>query len=520
MIRRVLATVGVSALLVTSIYAPGGAQDADVAAAGVNWSACPPVAEGQPSLADFECATVKVPLNYNKPAGRKITLGMVKHPATSGTSRGTIFFNPGGPSDQGSVFLPALVDGFGKRIVSNYDLVSWDPRGMGGMSTPVVQCFPSLEKEEKFLAPAPFPPLNKQEMQKWGSLHSTMFTKCGKGDVALLKHVSTADNARDMESMRKALGLKKLSYYGTSYGTFLGATFANMFPKSYEHMVLDGAINPVAWTQAQGRLSTFMRAGSDKASAATLQSFLEICGKKSADKCPFSAGTPKKTVNKFNKLIKAAEKGITTPDGPLTANDIVGITFASLYIVQPVPGSAKFVGWTGLAEYLQQFWELSKGASSTSAALSAKDSYMGAERQSAVVCGESPNPTNRDAYVKQAQKSLKDVGVGGAAWTWIGYCADWPAKAQSPYLGPWDNVGKPIVVVGTTGDPATPYSNAVAASRLLPGARLITVDGYGHTELANPSKCVQQRLADYFLKDKLPKRNAPDCQQNTKPFAG
>ena len=95
-----------------------------------------------------------------------------------------------------------------------------------------------------------------------------------------------------------------------------------------------------------------------------------------------------------------------------------------------------------------------------------------------------------------------------------------PAKAQSPYLGPWDNVGTPIVVVGTTGDPATPYSNAVAASRLLPGARLITVDGYGHTELANPSKCVQQRLADYFLKDKLPKRNAPDCQQNTKPFAG
>ena len=187
MIRRVLATVGVSALLVTSIYAPGGAQDADVAAAGVNWSACPPVAEGQPSLADFECATVKVPLNYNKPAGRKITLGMVKHPATSGTSRGTIFFNPGGPSDQGSVFLPALVDGFGKRIVSNYDLVSWDPRGMGGMSTPVVQCFPSLEKEEKFLAPAPFPPLNKQEMQKWGSLHSKMFTKCGKGDVALLQ---------------------------------------------------------------------------------------------------------------------------------------------------------------------------------------------------------------------------------------------------------------------------------------------------------------------------------------------
>ncbi len=531
MLRQSITALTVSALMVAGAAAVGTPSLARVVSgptgSTLTWQACGPVPDGDPSLTGFQCSSLHVPLNYNRPSGRTITLGMVKHPARSGHARGTIFFNPGGPSDSGSVYLPALLDGFGARILRHFDLVSWDPRGMGGLSSPVVMCFPSLEREEALIGPALFPPLTPAQQRDWGKRHSKMNRKCGDSDLALLRHVSTADNARDLDSMRRAMGLRRISYYGTSYGTFLGATYANMFPSNYRHMVIDGAIDPVAWTQPKGRLSTFMRAGSNVASAKTLRSFLRICGTKSTDRCAFSAGNSNRTVNKYNRLLAAAQDGIRTPEGPISANDVVGLTIGNLYLLNPARDYAKFIGWSALADDLQQLWQLtrspatSRGASVPSVAVEGaqRTPYMGAERQPAVICGESPNPATRKPYLRQATDSLERVGVGGSVWTWIAYCADWPVQAASPYLGPWDRVGNPIVVVGTTGDPATPYSNSVAASRLLPGARLLTVKGYGHTQLANPSACAQRRLAAYFFDGALPRGNAPDCRQNAKPFS-
>lgn len=499
----------VAALLIAPIAASPATAQSEVA-----WSACAPTAPGESSLEGYLCATLKVPLNYKRPSGRQVTLGLVKHPAVLGSPRGTLLFNPGGPGDTGSAYLPALLGGFPARIVRSFGIVSWDPRGMGGLTTPVVQCFRNIEREEALFAKASFPPLNDNQVREFARTYANFNRHCRNADQALLRHVSTADNARDMDVIRQALGLQKIDYYGTSYGTFLGATYANMFPGKYRHMVLDGAIDPVAWAKPRGRLSTFIRAGSNVASAQTLQSFLRMCGSVSKDRCAFSAGTETKTVAKYERLIKATMRGVPTADGTLTANDVAGFTVGNLYLLRPAPGLSRFVGWPGLAQALQETWRSLPGRAS----LSAVQAYMGEERQPSVVCGESPNPRKRKAYLRQAKDSLDRFGVGSAAWTWIADCEDWPVKAADPHTGPWTNAKRPIVVIGTTGDPATPYSNAVSTAQLLPKGRLLTVKGQGHTALANPSACAQRRVAAYLLRDRLPGQQARPCRQDVRPF--
>ena len=217
----------------------------------ITWSGCPAAQPGDPSLAGFQCARIAVPLNYSDPASRKIYLGLVKHPAgTPGKRIGTLFFNPGGPGGLGSVFLPGLLKGFGAQVLDRFDIVSWDPRGMGGLSSPVVQCFNTAAQEEALIAPVDFPPLTSVQQIRWAHIHARLNRHCAGRDDALLAHVSTADNARDLDLMRRAVGEPQLYYYGTSYGTFLGATYANMFPGHVRAMVLDGAIYPRAWTSA------------------------------------------------------------------------------------------------------------------------------------------------------------------------------------------------------------------------------------------------------------------------------
>jgi TAP-like protein len=194
-----------------------------------------------------------------------------------------------------------------------------------------------------------------------------------------------------------------------------------------------------------------------------------------------------------------------------------------------VPGFTEFEGWAGLADDLQTLWAASSPAALsadgtaiarevTAAATAAnKQVYAGVETLLSVVCGESPNPSTVRASIRQASISRGRAGLGGQIWPWTAYCVDWPVKAASPYLGPWNHHTSPIVVVGTTGDPATPYNNAVLTERLLPGARLITIKGYGHTELANPSTCAQNYIASYLINGVLPSTGTT-CRQNTPPF--
>ena len=188
--------------------------------------------------------------------------------------------------------------------------------------------------------PAPSPPLTPAQQATWANLNAQLNPHCTGQDEALLTHVSTADGARDLDLMRQALGLQKLDYYGISYGTLLGDTYANLFPGRVGKLVLDGNIDPQTWFTSGSQLSSFLRIGSDEATASTLKAFLSLCGKVTTAQCAFSAGTPAATEQKFSTLLnRAAKAPVVTGTGqaPISESDIVTLTDAELQTVSAEP---------------------------------------------------------------------------------------------------------------------------------------------------------------------------------------
>lgn len=256
--RWLLAAVAALAVVATAgavASATGGPHAPRIAVPTLDWGACPPAPAHSASVDGFECATAVVPMDYTHPRRGTFALAVIKHPAEDPGHRiGTVLFNPGGPSDAGTEFLPAVIGGFPERVRQRFDIVSWDPRGMGGRTTPVVQCFDSADQEAAFLASQTGPaiPVSVKELTARYEFGAAFNRQCAERNGDLLRHVSTADNARDLDLLRQAVGEARITYYGTSYGTFLGATYVSMFPKRVRAVVLDGAVAPRAWAGNDG----------------------------------------------------------------------------------------------------------------------------------------------------------------------------------------------------------------------------------------------------------------------------
>ncbi len=424
----------------------------------LNWAACPPAPEGSASTDGFLCASAVVPMDYAQPGnGSTFTLAVIKHPAASTAARiGTVFWNPGGPSDSGTQYLPASINGFPQAVREQFDIISWDPRGMGGATTPVVQCFDNAADEAAFLSTwPPDIPVTPTEFATDATNRTALNTACINQAGALLSHVPTADNARDLDLLRQAVGEPMMNYYGTSYGTFLGATYINMFPDRIRSAVLDGAISPSAWAGNEGEnlsLSTFIRLGSDLGSAVTVKAFLDQCGSVDPTACAFSAGSPAATQAKWRTLLARAKQGLTVDGQPIDNRGIIVFVQSSIYLVDPLPGFGRFPGWTAVAEFLQAAWQASESgpagadpATSTGAATtpavpsdtSGPSVYTtSAGRQLSVICGDSPNPATAAEASAQALVSYHRAGL--SAWPFVAYCVGWTARASDVYLGPWN----------------------------------------------------------------------------------
>ncbi len=224
------------------VHAPaGGAPSPSVPAPQLDWKPC---VKGSP----FDCATAKVPLDYDDAGGRTIELAVVKRKATgSGQRIGTLFFNPGGPGGPGTVQMPQNYESFPREVRERFDIVSWDPRGIGNSTA--VNCFASPEEAADWAASkaAGFP-VGEKERAAFAAAYAELGRRCEQRAPELLRHVSTAENARDLDQLRKAVGEQQLTYYGISYGTYLGATYANLFPGRVRAMVFDANWDPRAWT--------------------------------------------------------------------------------------------------------------------------------------------------------------------------------------------------------------------------------------------------------------------------------
>jgi pimeloyl-ACP methyl ester carboxylesterase len=501
----------------------------------------------------FQCATAQVPLDYQHPDGATTSIAVIEHLATGpAPAAGTLFLNTGGPGPQIDGFVAAFA-GIPAELRERFDIITFDERGFGGSST--VQCFPDAAAENEVLGGLPTGfPVGKQQDAVWEQTWAQFGDVCARNGGSLLQHDTSTDAARDMNLIRQAVGLPKLDYIGLSYGTGLGAIYANLFPATVGHMVLDGNLNPVAWSEG-GSLPEALREGADLAAASVTRSFLNLCGKAATDACAFSAGTPAATQAKYARLLQRLRRHPVTIGNPPQ-------TFTYADTINDVPlGLLAFVSdWPSAAGLLQQLWDASAAGHATTpdgtaphstaphstannpaaapvrplgaasaaghapaanhATTSPDTAYAGPEQGIAQFCADTADPRDPHAYEAAARLGkARSGGIGlGLAWQ-EEPCAAWPADAsQDQYTGPWNNpTASPILVIGNTGDPITPYHSAVAMSRDLASARLLTVHGFGHTENLNPDACATNYEISYLETGALPPAGTI-CQQDAQPF--
>jgi pimeloyl-ACP methyl ester carboxylesterase len=490
----VLALASASAILLAPSRAPAALPVPKLA-----WHAC---------QRGFQCAIARVPLDYTHPRGRTIHLAVIRHRATDPAHRiGTLFFNPGGPGGSGVAALPGFLSLLPAAMRARFDIASWDPRGVGASTA--VECFASARDANRFLdgmvVGSSFP-VDSVQIARWTRRYRAFGRHCVRRSGGLLRHVSTADTARDLDLLRQAVNDRKLSYYGFSYGTFLGATYANLFPGHVRAMVLDSNLEPRAYVTPEinangGRfLTTELRERSDQSAARTLKAFLDRCGAPTAD-CAFSAGSAAATRAKYAALLQRFGRPPRS----------VKVTYAEM-----VSTVGRYLGtqaaWPALATLLQKLWM----TGNAKLPIVAPKQLAGL---SAILCSESPGP-RAAAYPSLARFAFRRSGPLGVSKLWQTLpCASWPATAADLYAGPWDRrTANPVLVTNNTIDPNTPYQGAVAMARELARARLLTVDGYGHGVLVNQSACATRYISRYLIRHALPPKGAV-CQQDQQPFS-
>jgi len=464
----------------------------------------------------FQCATARVPLDYRHPGGRKISIAVVRHVATDPAKRiGSLFVNGGGPDQQIDGFL-ATYPGLPPMLRQRFDIITFDPRGFGRSTA--IRCFPSSAAEQQFLSALPPFPVGARQESAWERTWAAFDARCARHHTDLMDHDTTADVARDMNLLREAVGARLLNFVGLSYASGLGAVYANLFPSTVGRMILDSNLDPVGWTIREGGLTTFLRLHSDLAQAANMRAFMRLCGQSTTTACAFSAGTPSATRAKWRTLQRRLRRHPVTVGNPPQ-------TYTYARAIESVPLST-VSAWQQGARLLQQLWTAAARKSTPTPAATADHSaatpaiYTGQEQGLAVLCSDSPNPRSLSTYAADARLAFSRSGGIGLAWVWPTVaCARWPGHgAADRYTGPWNRrTAHTILLLGNTGDAVLPYRDTLAMKHQLARARLLTIAGYGHTALSNPSTCALGYELSYLQTGSLPQAGTV-CRQDAAPF--
>ena len=481
----------------------------------VEWSACPAGVEPE-----FSCSVVDVPLSYRKPGGRQIELALGLLPATDQEHKlGSVFWNPGGPGGSGRIPFE-----LSPAIHERFDVVGFDPRGIAA-STPL-KCFESNEQAVSVFG-SDFP-LTLAEQQRFIAENIEGTDLCARNGGPIIRHMSTANVARDLDLLRRAVGDRKLNFLGYSYGTAIGAYYANLFPNKVRALTLDGVIDPVEWTSSSRSAPIEYRLGSFYGADQALDTFLAACA--ADERCAFrepGVGLRRKYDRLLARVLKAP---VALGEGDeavvVTYQFVVYSTLGLLY--EPALSSA-------LAELLQQVWAATEQPAARVGAKQGKRNtsflparaagreevpYDGWEWYSAVECTDSVGPANPWQWPRYARLADQEAGPFGAPWVYFSQpCATWPAKDSDRYAGPWDRrTSNPILLIGNSvGDPATPYEDAQSTERLLHDARLLTLRDFGHTGQGGKSRCIDDAVDRYFIQGKLPRRGLV-CRPDRGPF--
>ncbi len=448
----------------------------------------------------FLCTFLPVPLSYKTPSLGSIKIAVVESPALSGPGAPDIFINPGGPGLSGVQFLESEYKGFPLSVRKSFNLISWDPRGVG-QSDPVT-CLTNAQQMRSYLALNP-DPSTKKEINADIAGVKNFVSLCRKHtSKVLLENISTANDARDLNLLRMDLGQSKLNYLGFSYGTYLGETYAQMFPHTVRAMTLDGVVNPdITTLQADAAQSM----GFEN----ELNGFFKYCDHNST--C--SQGLPGGAASQFGQIMKQFKNGSTVV-GQLKAqyggNVIVNYAIALLGTIAALysPKTWPLLG-VGLAAILSTGdGQVLAGLAYGYAGLQLNGKFTNQDAaNTAISCVDRPSLGSLSQLEKDARRldtTYPDFG-GSVVWSNLP-CLFWPVKSQgSPKV--IHAPGAPtILLVGSTGDPATPYQWAKSVKAQLGNAVLLTRVGSGHLGYF-ASVCVQGYVDNYFANLRLPKAN-------------
>ncbi|MFA3877588.1 alpha/beta hydrolase [Streptomyces sp. MMCC 100] len=447
----------------------------------------------------FQCATMKAPLDYAKPTEGDVRLAVARKKATGPGKRiGSLLVNPGGPGGSAIGYLQQYAGvGYPAKVRAQYDMVAVDPRGVA-RSEPV-ECLDGREMDAYTQTDAT--PDDAGETDELVDAYKEFAEGCGADAPKLLRHVSTVEAARDMDVLRAVLGDEKLTYVGASYGTFLGATYAGLFPDRTGRLVLDGAMDP---SLPARRLNLEQTEGFETA----FQSFAKDCVKQ--PDCPL--GDKNTTPDQVGKNLKAFFDDLDAK--PIPAGDADGRKLTESLATTGVIAAMYDEGaWQQLRESLTSAMKEKDGAG----LLILSDSYYEREADggysnlmfanAAVNCLDLPaafsSPDEVRAALPDFEKASPVFGEG-LAWSSLN-CAYWPVKPTGEPHRIEAAGATPIVVVGTTRDPATPYRWAEALSDQLSSGRLLTYEGDGHTAYGRGSACIDSAINTYLLSGTAPK---------------
>jgi pimeloyl-ACP methyl ester carboxylesterase len=476
--------------------------------APIEWHECEP--RGQ----HIQCARIRVPLDYDHPAGRTISLALIRHLASTPKQEiGTFFVNPGGPGDSGLNLIKTAggeLDAFGG---GRFDVVSWDPRGTN--SSTRVDCFHTRAAEERFWAGVAYPE-NTAQSRRFVRKVAAWAKRCGLVSGWLMPHVSTADTARDLDHLRALLGEKKMTYVGLSYGSYIGETYANLFPQRVRAMLLEGLIDAPAYSKsAESRLAARMRDPDE-----VFENFLAICQKAGPRLCAL-AGGKETACERVQRLLKRLRQRPIPAPGvypPPSSPESLGYVPFLLSQLQPVRSPS---AWPQNAEALMSALEGNATALQTVARGSTTPvGWNAVATQNAVQCADAPARHGLSDWPQEVRRAQRLSWLQGPIhvwWEWA-ICAAWPTRGQDAYRGPWGAKTKnPILLINQTHDPNTAYVNAKRAEKYLGNAVLLTLDGYGHLPFQDPSACVDAAQTEYLVHLVTPPK-ATVCHADRQPF--
>ena len=446
-------------------------------------------------LDGVECADVRAPLDWADPSGETITLRLVKRAATGAEPQGTLFVNPGGPGASGADYVangPSITS----EVQEAYDVVGWDPRGVGMSSH--VTCLDAAGMDDYLFGPGSVDGLEPgsdewidaalADSQKFGEA-------CERATGPLLGHVSTADTVQDLDMLRAVFGEERLDYLGFSYGTYIGARYADAYPERVGRLVLDGAMDPSAGLEEVVREQT-------RGFETALRAYVEDC--LTRKDCPLSGGVD-------GAMAQIGEQLDAVDAEPLTGSD--GRMFSSGTMLTAIITPLYSQSMWGYLDDL--FASVADGNADVGLVLA--DFYFdrqdgeylsnSTEAFSAINCldyplsGDGLDPVRMAAEAEELDRIAPTIG------RFQGYgdigCAGWPVQGAAERAAVSAAGADPILVVGTTGDPATPYRWAESLAGQLESATLLTYVGEGHTAYGEDA-CIDEAVDAYLLRGEVP----------------